>query len=142
MGGGICYKCGSTEHRLSECPKRKYSKHRSKTNYENDTDLPYAKCFVCNQMGHLSSQCTSNKERGVFVNGGSCRNCGSKYHIAAQCPDRKNITCKVVPEEMMMSVGVGDLDVGREGGGDDQPERRDTHATKSKKKNKSKVIRF
>jgi len=48
--------------------------------------LPFAKCFVCKEMGHLSSQCSSN-ENGVYIKGGCCKQCGSKVHLIAFCPE-------------------------------------------------------
>ncbi len=75
----LCYKCGSTEHALHNCPKR----HRGDRN-----DLPFATCFVCNQKGHLASACSQNKT-GIYVNGGSCRRCGSTQHLATDCPAKK-----------------------------------------------------
>lgn len=76
----ICYKCGSTEHSLSHCPKRNDGK---------PTDLPYASCFLCKKKGHLISKCPENT-KGIFVNGGECRKCGSKEHVASQCTETKS----------------------------------------------------
>lgn len=73
----LCFKCGSTEHGLWQCPKLKD---------RNDADLPFAKCFVCQKQGHLSRQCPQNT-KGIYVNGGSCRLCGSTEHRATECPD-------------------------------------------------------
>ena len=75
----LCFRCGSTDHRLNACPKR------NKKGDAND-ELPFAKCFVCGEMGHISSQCSRNKN-GIYVNGGCCRNCGSKDHLASKCPN-------------------------------------------------------
>lgn len=46
--------------------------------------MPYAKCFVCNEQGHLSKQCPKN-ENGIYPNGGACHKCGSKAHLAKDC---------------------------------------------------------
>jgi zinc finger CCHC domain-containing protein 9 len=82
VGEGIlCYKCGSTEHALHLCPKRKQG---------DRNDLPYATCFVCKEKGHLASTCPQN-EKGIYVNGGSCRVCGSQQHLATHCPEKKKI---------------------------------------------------
>lgn len=81
----LCYKCGSTEHSLSECTYR-----------DSSNELPFAKCFICSKMGHLSSQCSENKN-GIYVNGGSCRYCGSIEHLATNCPDKKAKKKKVDP---------------------------------------------
>ncbi|KAL1935368.1 hypothetical protein VTP01DRAFT_4508 [Rhizomucor pusillus] len=71
---GICYNCGSTEHALKHCKKPR----------NPDEPLPYAKCFVCNEQGHLSKQCPKN-ENGIYPNGGACHKCGSKAHLAKDC---------------------------------------------------------
>eukprot|EP00545_Synedropsis_sp_CCMP1620_P013023 CAMPEP_0119028442 /NCGR_PEP_ID=MMETSP1176-20130426/38882_1 /TAXON_ID=265551 /ORGANISM="Synedropsis recta cf, Strain CCMP1620" /LENGTH=167 /DNA_ID=CAMNT_0006984571 /DNA_START=113 /DNA_END=613 /DNA_ORIENTATION=- len=74
----LCYKCGSTDHNLKDC--RVYRGR-------GDNDLPHATCFVCQEKGHLSSNCSKNT-KGMYVNGGSCRSCGSKQHVYSNCPDR------------------------------------------------------
>ena len=94
----ICYKCGSTEHSLAQCPKRKMNNKRKQRNggdgddgAEDDEleDLPFATCFLCKQKGHLVSSCPQN-QRGIYVNGGCCRICGSQQHRATDCPDNAN----------------------------------------------------
>jgi len=88
-GGRMCYKCGSTEHGLDGCPRlRNASRTASKRRIDySKIDLPFAQCFICNKAGHLASQCENNDGKGIFVDGGSCRKCGSKLHIAADCTD-------------------------------------------------------
>ena len=78
----ICYKCGSTEHSLNVCPNVQQGERIV------EMDLPYATCFICHVKGHLASQCQRN-ERGIYVNGGSCRTCGSTKHRANDCPEKK-----------------------------------------------------
>lgn len=75
----ICFKCGSNDHPLRQCPYRRSAE---------DWDLPFATCFVCNTRGHLARQCPRN-EKGIYVNGGECKHCGSKVHLATHCPEAK-----------------------------------------------------
>ncbi|XP_014786082.1 zinc finger CCHC domain-containing protein 9 [Octopus bimaculoides] len=72
-GAGICFKCGSTEHSLKQCRVK-------------GDRLAYAKCFICKETGHLSKQCPDNP-RGLYPNGGCCRECGSVEHYRKDCPD-------------------------------------------------------
>lgn len=74
-GTGICFRCGSKEHNLKNCPVKVKP---------GDTSLPFASCYVCKQQGHLSSQCPQN-ERGLYPNGGCCKYCGSVRHLARDC---------------------------------------------------------
>lgn len=82
----ICYKCGSTEHALSKCPKK---------NEGDPSLLPFATCFLCGEMGHLISFCPRNK-KGIYVNGGQCRRCGSRQHLSSKCPV-KEVESQQVP---------------------------------------------
>ena len=45
---------------------------------------PFAKCFVCGDMGHLSGACEKNVN-GLYPNGGGCKYCGDKTHLAKDC---------------------------------------------------------
>lgn len=100
----ICYKCGSDEHSLKLCPKltpdeKKMSK-QGRMDYHKMV-LPFATCFICKKTGHLSSQCEQN-ENGVYVKGGSCKECGSKTHLYANCPilkKNKTICNEVVADD-------------------------------------------
>lgn len=86
----ICFKCGSTQHRIQECnvkvPK---------------DDYPFAKCFVCGKNGHISKQCPENP-RGLYPLGGGCKFCGSVEHFKRDCPESRTsnttetVTARVV----------------------------------------------
>lgn len=88
-GGGdkICYKCGSMEHNIRLCPKiQSYIRPgQKKIDFGKIGELPFANCYICNNSGHLASFCTNNK-KGLFPNGGGCRECGSVEHFATNCP--------------------------------------------------------
>ncbi|RKO92257.1 hypothetical protein BDK51DRAFT_18584, partial [Blyttiomyces helicus] len=71
---GICYKCGSGEHRSAQCRKKVHP----------DNPYPFAQCFVCNQQGHLAGACPQN-DKGLYPQGGGCRFCGSVRHLARDC---------------------------------------------------------
>ncbi|KAM6230316.1 zinc finger CCHC domain-containing protein 9 isoform 1-T2 [Porphyrio hochstetteri] len=80
MGTGICYRCGSTEHDISKC--------RAKVD-PSVGPFPYAKCFICGEMGHLSRSCPDNP-KGLYAEGGGCRLCGSVEHFRKDCPEKQN----------------------------------------------------
>ena len=100
-GGNICYKCGSTEHRLQQCAKIKpYLKGQSNTpkiDFGKLGELPFAKCYVCNESGHLSGYCP--KGNGILPDGGTCRVCGEGGHIAKNCPKNKKDDDSVASEK-------------------------------------------
>ncbi|NXW09171.1 ZCHC9 protein, partial [Fregetta grallaria] len=83
MGTGICYRCGSTEHDISKC--------KAKADPAVGA-FPYAKCFICGEMGHLSRSCPDNP-KGLYAEGecsGGCRLCGSVEHFRKDCPEKQN----------------------------------------------------
>ncbi|NWS76293.1 ZCHC9 protein, partial [Crotophaga sulcirostris] len=80
MGTGICYRCGSTEHDISKC--------KAKVDPAAGA-FPYAKCFICGEMGHLSRSCPDNP-KGLYAEGGSCKLCGSVEHFKKDCPEKQN----------------------------------------------------
>lgn len=94
VGGNICYKCGSTEHRIQTCPKLKAfrpvggAKKNTKIDFGKFGELPYANCYVCNKSGHLASHCPEST-KGLYPQGGSCRECGSVYHFVSDCPEKE-----------------------------------------------------
>uniref|UniRef100_A0A8C0V9Y3 CCHC-type domain-containing protein n=1 Tax=Cyanistes caeruleus TaxID=156563 RepID=A0A8C0V9Y3_CYACU len=67
MGTGICYRCGSTEHDISKC--------RAKVDPAAGP-FPYAKCFICGEMGHLSRSCPDNP-KGLYAEG----ECTDSLHL-------------------------------------------------------------
>lgn len=92
----ICYKCGATgdkHHPLKHCPKlTKEERLMFATGQRVDYTkmvLPFATCFICGKLGHLSSQCKLNTN-GIYVKGGGCKKCGSKDHLFVNCPLHKN----------------------------------------------------
>lgn len=72
----ICYKCGSTEHKLFQCNVK-------------GADLPFASCYICNGQGHISRDCPKNSN-GIYPKGGCCKECGSVNHLVKDCPDNKD----------------------------------------------------
>ncbi len=94
----ICYFCGSSEHRLHECVKYKSADKK-------DTNLPYAKCFICKKKGHLTKSCSQN-ENGVFPKGGKCILCGAVDHMVKDCSQNEN---KEKPEEEIILKTYGDV---------------------------------
>ncbi|KAJ3155262.1 hypothetical protein HDU86_004352 [Geranomyces michiganensis] len=95
---GICYKCGSVEHKSSQCRQRVDPKN----------PYPFAHCFVCNKTGHIAGACPDN-DRGLYPNGGGCKYCGSVRHFARDCKPAQQ-------EAGVTTLGKIDL---RQGGDDD-----------------------
>src|SRR5579859_1733391 len=72
-GGKICYRCGRIDHSLKDCKKapvkqpQKRQREGSISGSEDETPekefLPYAKCYVCQKVGHLAGNCSEN-DRG------------------------------------------------------------------------------
>ncbi|KRZ74559.1 Zinc finger CCHC domain-containing protein 9 [Trichinella papuae] len=93
---GVCFKCGSLEHTLKNC--------KSKAN-----GLPYAYCFVCNGHGHLAKSCKENPN-GIYPNGGSCKKCGSIYHLVKDC-EKHNNESSVVAASKLATFESADADL-------------------------------
>jgi zinc finger CCHC domain-containing protein 9 len=76
----VCYKCGSKDHSWKDCSQFE----------RGDLNLPHATCYICEKEGHIASSCPENS-RGIYVNGGACRKCGSTQHISAKCPEIQTV---------------------------------------------------
>ncbi|KPI99859.1 Zinc finger CCHC domain-containing protein 9 [Papilio xuthus] len=79
---GVCFKCGSTEHRQFECK------------VQRDKEFRFATCFICKEAGHIARQCPDNP-KGLYPNGGCCKLCGDVTHLKKDCPtmnDKKEET--------------------------------------------------
>ncbi|CAH2093116.1 unnamed protein product [Euphydryas editha] len=74
---GVCFKCGSTEHRQFECK------------VQNDKEFRFATCFICKESGHIARQCPDNP-KGLYPNGGCCKLCGDVTHLRKDCPTVKD----------------------------------------------------
>lgn len=74
---GSCFKCGSSDHTTKKC----------KANIDEKLAgaFPFAKCFICQEMGHLARSCPENP-RGLYPQGGGCKICGSVEHLKRDCP--------------------------------------------------------
>lgn len=72
---GVCFKCGSTEHRQFEC----------KVQREESKEFRFATCFICREPGHIARQCPDNP-KGLYPNGGACKLCGDVTHLRKDCP--------------------------------------------------------
>ncbi|CAD0202491.1 unnamed protein product [Chrysodeixis includens] len=73
LAEGVCFKCGSTEHRQFECK------------VQRDKEFRFATCFICKEPGHIARQCPDNP-KGLYPNGGSCKLCGDVTHLRKDCP--------------------------------------------------------
>ncbi|XP_076465777.1 uncharacterized protein LOC143297356 [Babylonia areolata] len=128
LGTGICYRCGSTEHKASLC-KAKGPKDA----------MPYASCYVCGKQGHLARSCPDNP-RGLYPSGGGCRTCGSVEHFQRDCPEY--LAKQGIGSQKLSTISEGssadaeDTDRGPGLPAGDQP----THRVAKKKK--PKVIKF
>lgn len=76
VSGGICFKCGSTEHTYFQCK------------VSRGDDFRFAQCFICKEEGHIAKQCPDNP-RGLYPKGGACRGCGDVTHMKKDCPNLK-----------------------------------------------------
>lgn len=79
----LCFRCGLSTHTLATCVLPPTFDPES-----NQEAFPFATCFICNSVGHISRACPKNSN-GLYPKGGACRFCGSKFHFLKDCPDRR-----------------------------------------------------
>ncbi len=108
-----CYNCGESGHRIHECPKPREGEETYFVLIFIDKRLAFAECFVCKETGHIARDCPQNpngmylvlhflrKQRyhlkinvycakvTRYAFGGGCRICGDKYHLAKDCPKKR-----------------------------------------------------
>jgi len=146
----ICYKCGSENHGLSNCPKLTpteqsiitSSKEQKKRIDYSKIILPFARCFICKGMGHLSIQCEQNSH-GIYVNGvGSCRICGKKDHLVQNCPEKLKESRREVQDDAEKEANVDEFleDEDLNKGSDEEDVCRDNEVNKNREKRK--VVTF
>jgi hypothetical protein len=80
-----CYACGVEGHSTKNCPGRGLRKKEA----TGKSLYPFATCFVCKEIGHISRECPKNA-RGIYPFGGGCKFCGSNMHMAKDCKPTKN----------------------------------------------------
>ncbi|XP_064403323.1 zinc finger CCHC domain-containing protein 9-like isoform X2 [Halichondria panicea] len=91
-GTGMCFKCGASSHTSKNC-KARMPEGKSMLIAVIQTlslfvgEYPYAKCFICGEVGHLSRACPENP-KGLYPHGGGCNLCGSVEHFKTNCPTR------------------------------------------------------
>jgi hypothetical protein len=135
----VCYKCGLSDHALKDCKnltkqEKELMNKGGRINY-TAMELPFAKCFICKQIGHLSSQCNMN-ENGLYVKGGCCKQCGSKKHLYKFCPELEK------KKEEIEEDSVGDVEEFLE---DEQSSGQKSpilHSTNAATRKRKKVINF
>lgn len=110
----ICYKCGSKEHKIQNCAVK----------VDPNNPFPFARCFVCQGIGHISRDCKMN-EKGVYVHGGNCTFCNAVNHLAQDCPDKpltqkqRKIKERSLLQKERLNSYVGVSDDTRQTGDDD-----------------------
>ncbi len=69
----MCFKCGADNHSSKNCQARVAEGDGVNNCSLRDVcvclgDYPYAKCFVCEEVGHLSRACPENP-KGLYPHG-------------------------------------------------------------------------
>uniref|UniRef100_A0A8C9DFC7 CCHC-type domain-containing protein n=1 Tax=Prolemur simus TaxID=1328070 RepID=A0A8C9DFC7_PROSS len=93
VGTGMCYRGRSTEHEITKC-KAKVDPALG--------EFPFAKCFVCGEMGDLSRSCPDNP-KGLYVdefrsNGHGCwaKGVSAEYEETLDAPNPQNPKTKIL----------------------------------------------
>eukprot|EP00128_Syssomonas_multiformis_P017836 Colp12_sorted_trinity150504_noHs@16198 len=123
---GVCYKCGSTEHKTQTCLKN------------TNGQFPFATCFICKEVGHLSSRCPDNP-KGLYPNGGGCKFCNSVEHFIRDCPENpRNKRNPAFGAEMTLDV----VEAHESAEATDMPQLEEPTRAKPAPKKKTKVVAF
>ncbi|XP_034834545.1 zinc finger CCHC domain-containing protein 9-like [Maniola hyperantus] len=104
---GVCFKCGSTEHRQFECK------------VQRDKEFRFATCFICKEAGHIARQCPDNP-KGLYPNGGGCKLCGDVTHLRKDCPtvnekkESTSIKLQTLTDDNIEDIGQNNKQVSEE----------------------------
>ncbi|CAH0400983.1 unnamed protein product [Chilo suppressalis] len=99
---GVCFKCGSTEHKQFECKVQK------------DMEFKFATCFICRQPGHIARQCPDNP-KGLYPNGGGCKLCGDVTHLRKDCPTANTTKAETSIKLQTLDSDNNIEDIGQQG---------------------------
>lgn len=89
-----CFRCGSTKHFVSACPREKERKERKEPSVKREDII----CYICHKPGHIAPICphrlpnASKKKLSMKKKGSksiTCYRCYQKGHLSSTCPTLK-----------------------------------------------------